>query len=529
MRNRLLSSIIMGLMTINVVAASDTSSPGRPRLVVGIVVDQLRSDYLEYLRELFGDKGFRRLMEKGVYIRDLNFNADLKDAASSTALLYTGALPRVNGVPAAEIYSPALSKGIAALEDANSMGNYTRESLSPARLRVSTISDEVAVDGNGLTAVYAISPDPQQAIIMAGHAGNCGLWINDVDGQWSSTAYYRDFPQFITRRNRTMPLRQRLDTLRWLPALSPKRYPGLSVSQREAGFRHIFPKSDRNQLRRFKTSAPVNTEVTDVAIAALYDLSLGQHQDAVDMLSIGYTAAPYRSADGDSGELEIQDTYVRLDAQIGRLLTEIDRKVGLSNSVIFLSSTGYYADPTPADTKFRIPTGEVTLRRIESLLNSYLSAKYGNGDYVKAIFGNQIYLDRQSLETRTSDPEAAVRDARDFIVRMSGIADARTLTDILSDPSEEGARARNAIDPKNAGDIIITFNPGWNVIDDSVYPATVTHQRASAAPTPFFLLAPDIEPVVVTTPTDALRVAPTISSSIHIRAPNGASGRPLTF
>lgn len=528
MKHKLLSSILMGLMTINVVAAADTAS-GRPKLVVGIVVDQLRSDYLEYLRQLFGEKGFRRLMEKGVYVKDLDFNAELTDPASATALLYTGALPRVNGVPSAEIYSAADSKLIPALEDANSMGNFTRESLSPVKLRVSTLADEAAIDGIGLTSVYAISPDPQQAIIMAGHAGNCALWINDVDGQWSSTAYYRDFPQFISRRNRTMPLRQRLDTLRWTPALRTDRYPGLSLTEREGSFRHTFSKSDRNLFRQYKTSAPVNTEVTDVAIAALSDLSLGQHKDAVDMLSIGYTAAPFQAPKGNAGELELQDIYVRLDSQIGRLLDEIDRKVGLENSVIFLSSTGYYNDPTPTDPKYRIPTGDVTLRRVESLLNSYLSAKYGNGDYVKGIAGNQIFLDRQTLETKTRDADEAIRDARDFIVKMSGIADARTLSDILSDPSQEGAQTRNSIDPKSAGDIIITFNPGWNVVDDTRYPSVVVHQRASAAPTPFFLLAPNVEAQVVTTPVDAVRIAPTISSTIHIRAPNGSSARPLAF
>ncbi len=515
-------------MTINVVVAAD-HTPGRPKLVVGIVVDQLRSDYLDYLRDLFGEKGFRRLMENGVYVKDLELNADIKDPVAATALLYSGAYPKTNGIPAKEIYSPTLSKGVLPLEDKGSMGNFTQESLSPAGLRVSTISDEIAIDGAGFNSVYAISPDAQQALIMAGHAGNCGVWINDADGQWSSTAYYRDFPQFLSHRNRTMPLRQRLDTLRWVPALPTERYPGISLIRKSEGFRHSFGKADRDIFKRFKTSAPVNTEVTDVAIHALRDLSLGKHRDAVDMLSVGYTAAPFDSPKGDAGELELEDTYVRLDSQIARLLEEVDRQVGLSNSVIFLTSTGYYNDATITDPKYRIPTGDVTLRRIESLLNSYLSAKYGNGDYVKRVHGNQVYLDRQALEARGAKWETAGNEARDFIIRMSGISDARTLSDILSDPSPTGALLRNSIDPKTSGDIFLTYTPGWNVVDDNGYPTISIPQRTSTPPTPFLLLAPGIKPQTIMTPVDATAIAPTITSTIHIRAPNGAGDRPIVF
>lgn len=529
MKSRLLGSILMGLMTINVATAAE-SSAARPRLVVGIVVDQLRSDYLEFLRNLFGEKGFRTLMEKGVYIKDLDFNSIPKDATAATALLYTGAYPGVTGIAGETLYSPATSKAVPALEDKSSMGNFTREELSPAALRVSTIVDELAVDGAGLPSIYAISGNPQQSIIMAGHAGNCALWINDTDGQWSSTAYYRDFPQFISNRNRTSPLRQRLDTMRWIPSRKLSDYPGVPMIQRESGFRHTFPASGRDVFKRYKVSPGVNSEITDVALATIKELGLGNRKDLVDMISIGYSAAPYSSVSNEAGEIELQDTYLRLDAQIGRLIDAIDRSVGLDNTLIFLSSTGYFDDRSAPESKFRIPTGEITLRRIESLLNSYLSAKYGNGDYVKGIFGNQIFLDRKTLEGKGHDNEATIRDARDFIIKMSGIADARTLGEILSDSSAENTRLLNSLDPKTAGDIILTFSPGWNVIDESGYPPTTIYQRSSATPAPFFIMRPgSIEPQTVTAPVDATSIAPTISSAIHIRAPNGATGRPITF
>lgn len=526
MSSRLLGSLIMGLMTINVAVATDAA---RPRLVVGIVVDQLRTDYLLYLQGLFGESGFKRLMKEGLYLQHVDFKADMNDPVAPTALLYTGNHANASGIPSARLFRVGESALTPVLEDRNSMGNFTRESLSPVNLRISTISDEVAIDGGGLTSVYAIAPDAQQAIIMAGHAGNCALWINDTDGKWSSTAYYRDFPDFITRRNQRNPLSSRLDTLSWRPLLPLDRYPGVPAQKRHYPFGYTFPLSDRDVYRRFKVSAPVNTEVTDVAIDALDNLRLGTREDGIDMLSVAYTAAPYKYVSDGDCRLELEDTYLRLDAQLGRLLQAIDRKVGLNNALIFLSSTGYYDDATPDDPKYHIPTGDVSLKRVESLLNSYLSAKYGNADYVSAIYGNQIYFDPRALESRTLALDRAQTEARDFLVKMSGIADARTLGQILSDTSEEGMRQRCGIDPKTAGDIFLTYLPGWNVVDDIRYPTTTTPVRAGMVSTPFFLLAPDVKAETIGIPVDAAVLAPTITSALHIRSPNGASRRPFNY
>lgn len=523
---KLLSSLLMSLMTINAAMAADSS---RPKLVVGIVVDQLRTDYLQYLKQLFGETGFRTLMQDGLFIQNLDFKADLKDPVGATALLFTGNYPNASGIPGAEIYRPADAIPGPVLEDKNSLGNFTRESLSPVNLHISTISDEVAIDGCGLTSVYAVAPDAQQAIIMAGHAGNCALWINDADGKWSSTAYYRDFPQFITQRNRTNPLSNRLDTLSWKPALSLDKYPGVPQQKRYYPFRYTFPATERDVYARYKSSAPVNTEVTDVAIDAIRNLNLGKRPDGTDMLSIAYTAAPWKYVNDGDFRLELEDTYVRLDAQLGRLLRTIDKEVGLENTLLFLSSTGYYDDATPDDPKYRIPSGDVSLRRVESLLNSYLSAKYGNADYVKGIYNNQIFLDHRVLETHNLDMDQARKEAREFLVKMSGISDARTLGEILSDMSEESSRQRRAIDPKSAGDIFLTFLPGWNVVDETRYPTRTTPIRAGMVSTPFFLMGPGVQAATISASVDAASIAPTVTSALHIRSPNGASTRPINY
>lgn len=521
---RIFTSLLAGLMTINVSLAAD---PTRPKLIVGIVVDQLRTDYVEYLQGLMGEAGFKKMMKDGLYLTNLDFNAELDDPVSATALLYTGNYPRANGVGSANIYSPEERRIVPALTDNKSLGISTTESLSPINLLLSTIADEVAVDGDGLTSVYSISADPQQAIIMAGHAGSGALWINDTDGKWSSTAYYRNYPDFINRRNRLEPLISRLDTMQWRPARKIDLYPGIPAQKRVYPFRYTFPRSDKNQIKRYKGSAPANAEVTDVALEAIRNLGLGKRGDAIDMLSIGYTAAPFGYVGDGDARVELEDTYIRLDEQLARLFAAIDKEVGLKNTLIFLSSTGYYKDPSTIDTKFRIPTGEVSLRRMESLINSYLSAKYGNADYVLAIAGNEVYLDKGKIEQRGQDPRPIIEDARDFLLRMSGVSEVSTLSDIVADKSVAGIRRFNSINPKRCGDLFVTFTPGWSVIDDLSYPNTVTPVRSAMAATPFMMMGPGVTPRKIDTPVDATAIAPTITSALHIRSPNGAAARPL--
>lgn len=493
--------------------------------MVGIVVDQLRTDYVEYLKELFGEKGFRQLMQKGVFIRDLDFRRSADDAAAATAVLYTGNWPSANGVPSAGIYDPTTKRSLPAMLPADagaSSGKY-----SPEALRLSTIADEIAIDGAGLAAVYSVAADPQQAVIMTGHAGTSAAWIDDNNARWAGSSYYTDFPQALQRINQFNPLSRRLDTLQWKPSRPLSEYPGLPGQKKYYPFRHSFYTNDRNAVRRFKTAAPVNDVVTDAAIEIIKSRNLGKRGDAIDMINLAYTAAPYKeSADGDF-RVELEDTYLRLDAQLGRLLDEIDRNVGLDNTLVYLASTGYYDDATVDDPKYRIPGGEFSLKRAESLLNAYLSAKYGNADFIDAIHDGQVYIDRRAVEQRGQRIDAVRADAREFMSKMSGVAGAYTLSEVLAGDNPDISYLALSVDPKTCGDVFLTFFPGWTVKDDISYPPTDYPVRYGQVLTPGFILWPALEATTIDTPVEAVTLAPTITSNLHIRSPNGALRRPL--
>lgn len=517
--NRLITSVLFGLVTINTVIQAD---PSRPRLVVGIVVDQLRTDYVEYLKDLFGEKGFRRLMEQGVYMPDVDFGTGIADAPSATATLYTGAWPSATGVPARRIYDPATKTGVPPLGDKGSLGNFTSDTYSPGALRLSTISDEIAIDGAGLGCVYSIAPDPQQAIIMAGHSGSSAVWMDEHTGNWATTTYYKDVPQAMTRRNYSSPLAMRLDTMQWKPLLELDRYPGVPAQKRMYPFRHQFSKADRDVYRTFMSSPLVNREVTDLAIDYLETLNIGRRGDAIDMLNIGYTAAPFKEVRDGDFRIELEDSYLRLDQQLGRLFDAIDRTVGLGNTCIYLAGTGYYDDAVPADEKYRLPGGTFSVKRATSLLNSYLAARFGNGNYVDSYFDSRFYLDHNEIENKGLKADEVAQAARDFLVRMSGVADARTIGDILDGRTDEAEQMRRVIDPRTGGDVLLTFSPGWTVSDDLRFPVYNKDIRTSAVLTPAFMLAPGAEPRTIGRTVEATAIAPTVTGQLRIRAPNGS-------
>lgn len=522
--NRLITSVICGLVGINTMLCAD---PSRPKLVVGIVVDQLRTDYIESLQSLFGEKGFKKLMKEGAFLKNVDFKVSNLDRASGTAMIYTGAYPRQTGVAAAMVYNPEKSEMLAALNDPSTIGNFTTETYSPAGLRLSTISDEIAIDGAGLAAVYAVAPDAQQAIIMAGHAGNSAFWINDNTGKWATTTYYRDTPKTMSQRNYSNSISSRIDTMQWKPALPLSRYPGLPAQKRMYDFRHTFSMADRNVYRTYAGSPLVNTEITDVAIDYLKDLNIGNRGDAIDMLNLAYTAAPFKNVKDGDFRLELEDSYVRLDSQLSRLFDAIDKYVGLDNTFIYLSSTGYYDDAVVDDPKYRIPTGDFSVKRALSLLNSYLSAKYGNGDYVDTYSRGHVYLDHKQIESRQLNLDEVAREARDFLVRMSGVSDAFTMDDIMSSALPGMEAIRLGTDPKTGGDIVLEFNEGWRVVNDTRFPNDTQVVRSSMVLTPVFFLGAGITPQTLSHPVDATAIAPTVTGILRIRSPNGVSSRPL--
>lgn len=514
---------MIGVITALLTAfGAGAQNVARSPLLVGIVVEGLSADYLSLLEDHFTEGGFKRLMHRGATISDVYFGPGV-DATAASAMIYTGTSPIVNGIPARMIYSPETNVATPTLSDPKSMGNFTDETYSPKAIKVSTLADELRMATEGDGSVYCVSADPQTAIISAGHAANGAFWIYDHTGNWASTTYYKEMPATVQNRNYRTPLHQRLDTMKWVPSSSMDSYPLLSATQRMKPFRYLFPSKQFDRFVRYKATPLANAEVTDLGIDLIYSCRLGKDNET-DMLGITYNVTP-----SGTSPTETMDMYLRLDKDLARLFDAVDRSAGTGRATIFLAGTPARSNYGPDDAAWRVPTGEYSIRKAMSLLDMYLMATHGNGDWVKGYHNKQFFLNRKLITDRDLNLAAFRTEVADFLARMAGVSNVYTIDDIIAaragdDP--QGLKRNTSV--KHCGDVIIEINPGWVIVDDGNSRPNPA-ERMNATRTPAFIMGPGVTPKRIDTRTDVRAIAPTVARMLRIRAPNGAAAGSLAL
>ena len=500
--------------------------PASPKLVVTLTIDQLRTDYMEAFSSLYGEKGFKRLLREGKVFRQAEFPFCGTDRASAIAAIYTGTTPSMNGIIAEQWLDAGTLRPIDCVEDPNFMGNYTDESTSPSLLLTSTIADELKIATRNKGLVYAIAPFRDAAILGAGHAGNGAFWLNNNTGKWCSTTYYNEFPWWLSQYNDRKSPDYRIKDMVWTPALPFTNYTFLPEWRNEP-FKYKLDGERTNKFRRLITSPFINEEVNLLTEELLNKSTIGQ-DDVPDLLSLTYYAGNYNHRSTQECAMEMQDTYVRLDRSIASLLELIERKVGLHNVLFCITSTGY-ADPEAADPGvYRIPGGEFYLNRCAALLNMYLMASYGEGQYVEAYYDQQIYLNHKLIENKQLSLTEIQEKSAEFLVQFSGVSEVYSAHRLLLGPwSPQIERIRTSFHRKRSGDLLIEILPGWTIMQENSTDNRVV--RTADIPAPLILLGGGMKAETIRTPISIDRIAPTLASVMRIRAPNASTASPLDF
>lgn len=498
--------------------------PATPKLVVTLTIDQLRTDYMEAFSSLYGEKGFKRLLREGKVYRQAEYPFDHPDRASAIAAIYTGTTPSMNGIIAENWLDAGTLRPVNCVEDPDFMGNYTDESTSAARLLTSTIADELKIATRQKGLVYAIAPFRDAAILSAGHAGNGAFWLNNQTGKWCSTTYYNEIPWWLSQYNDRKSPDCRIKEMVWTPALPFTQYTFLP-EWRDMPFKYKLDGERDNKYRRLITTPLINDEVNLLAEELLNKSTIGQ-DEIPDLLALTYYAGNYNHYSTQECAMEIQDAYVRLDRSIATLLELIERKVGLPNVLFCIASTGY-ADPESADPGvYRVPGGEFHLNRCSSLLNMYLMATYGEGQYVEAYYNQQIYLNHKLIEQKQLDLSEIQDKAADFLVQFSGVNNVYSAHRLLLGFwSPQTDRIRNGFHRHRSGDLLIDVLPGWTLVQEGNSSNRVV--RTAHIPAPLILLGGGIKAETVRTPVCIDRIAPTLSNALRIRAPNASTASPL--
>lgn len=524
------TGIIFALVSSILGVSESAYADVRPRIVLGVIIDGLDSQYLDLLSDSFGEGGFKRLMKEGLIVCDADYGTNL-DATAATSIIMTGASPSTTSVSGKYVYDRNTLRIVDAMSDPNIMGSSTNQTFSPKNLIVSTLSDEVRIASGGVGRVFSIAVEPSQAIIMSGHAGSAAIWLDEKTGNWAGSTYYKDMPTSIAYRNRLKPLSLRLDTIQWTPLKEKTAYVGLPDHLTHYPFRYTFGGGNPARYSVYASSPMINTEITDLAGELIDELKLGT-LNVTDMVNVAYSLKPFNFTRNQDNRYELIDSYLRLDRDLDRLFEKAKEKAGSENTLIFVAATPPSGKQRRDDEKWNIPYGVFSTKKAKGLLNMYLIAKYGNGDWISSYYDDKFYLNHKLINDLNLDAAAIRADAAVFLEKMSGINRVYTIDEILGGRGDYRLEALQRNTPAaSAGDLYIEVAPGWESIDDIHSPVSDARikmvQRYEAPTAPIFIWSKDIENTKIDNPVDARRLAPTMARLLRIRSPNASTLSPF--
>lgn len=508
---------------------ADANNFVAPRLIVGITVDQLRSDYLNALKNKLSQGGFRRLMQEGVVYDNVTFDLDNPDATATMATLATGSYPYHHGIPAQLIFDLQTLQRHSVFQDRDYAGTETAGNWSPRALLSSTLGDELKLASQLRSKVYSIAPNPEQALIGAGHAANSAVWFDEKTGHWASTTFYHEFPVSAVRQNMMSDevlFYSNLNKYVWTATGNSSGADAIApYLQTPQAFNHKFSERGKVNYAWIKTSPIINEAISKMAQQYILNSHMGL-AGSTDMLQLTFYAGTYQHENLETYPAELQDIYLQLDRTLEHLLQYIDKAVGLQNTFIYLMGTGA-TDSNVSDVP-GISTGEFNANRCTALLNSHLISLYGQGQWVDGFNDGQIYLNHKTIEQRGLQLDDVARKSAELVSLFSGIEEVYTQQQLLhQDYSQRITRIRNGYDKRTGGDLVIILQPGWKLrLSDRIQPQSQV--RHDIYPGPAILFAPAFfTPERITAPVDATAIAPTVAKAIRIRAPSACRTLPI--
>ena len=521
-----------------IVSASLIFPQQAPKLVVGIVVDQMRFDYLYRFYNNYSEYGFKKLMNEGSNFTYAHLNYIPSTTAPGHATIYTGTTPFFHGIIANDWYNRDSAKHIYCTDDNRFIGLGGKDRMSPLNLMSTTITDQLRLSNNGMSKVIAISMKDRGAILPGGRLANAAYWYNADNGNFMSSSYYmNDLPDWVKDfNNKKLPykysvmewsLSKPLESYRSSFPDETKIEPDLFEEGRTSFPHSLNNIKDADKLELLKSTPYGNQLLKDFAIAVIDNEKLGQN-NATDFLSISFSSTDYIGHKYGPNSVEIQDTYIKLDQQISDLLKILDEKVGKGNYLLFLTADHGVAEiPDLVNTKVKqfVSTKTFTKSVKDFLLNNYGTDKIFSDFSNKQIFLNNSIIGEKKLNTVDIRNKLAqyLRENFDSALLIF------TRDDFAGKiPGRNGENfLLNGFNPVRSGDLLIELNPVsyFNLGGTD----RTTHGTGYSYDThvPLLFFGWGIPKQEINDPVFTIDIAPTISNLLKITEPSGCIGKPI--
>ncbi|MFP4367089.1 MAG: alkaline phosphatase family protein [Bacteroidales bacterium] len=510
----------------------DRVTVDKPDMVVGIVVDKMRYDYLSRMWDVFDEGGFKRLFNEGSSFSNARYDFLVNQSSAGYATIFTGANPSAHGIIADHWFNRLGTEIRSGVYDENYVavgGSFDLGKRSPAALLTATIGDELRMANDFRSRVFSVSMNDAAAILSGGFSANAAWWFDPVNGSWMTSSYYLDsLPSWVMDFDSLMLPDTYLDRS-WEPLYDYSYYFGAENDSAD-----LLPFSyDLKRLSRERGNYEImfdvpqgNTLTKDFALSLIQNEQLGKG-NSTDMLIIGFSATSNIDNKYGTFSKELQDAYLRLDREIEHLLNYFDDNFGKSNVLVYLTSDQSVAYPYSYNQQARIPVGTFSPAMAMALLRSYLNITYGREDLVSAYNAGMVYLDHNLIEDNNIPLHEIQNRSSRFLNQFSGVAGTVTEDVLRRNFFSDGipSMIQAGFHPKRSGDIMIYLQQGWYERGFSDNRLTLTSYDQHV---PLVFYGWNMESMNIGRPVSVSDIAPTISIMLNIPLPHFSTGSPIT-
>ncbi len=513
-----------------------------PKLIVGIVVDQMRYDYLTRFWNHYGDGGFKRLVNEGFNCKNNHFNYAPTSTGPGHASVYTGTTPSIHGIIGNDWYDKEIDQLVYCASDDSvaTVGAISDAGkMSPHRMTVTTITDQLRLHTQMKGKVVAIALKDRGAVLPGGHTANAAYWfLGGGEGKWISSNYYMEnLPRWVVDFNSSNVVEKykkpwnTIEDINSYDESGPDNntYEGLYTGESIPVFPHDLPGlwNKNNKYELLKVTPFGNSITTDFAIEAMKGEELGK-DNITDFLAISFSSTDYVGHWFGVNSKEIQDTYIRLDRDLERILKYLDTKVGAGEYTVFLTAD-HGAINVPAYLKDqKIPAGYINRTEIQSELGEFIKYKYGSANLIKNYSNNQLFLDHKIIQNLDLSLKEVQETLAGELLSYKAFEKVYTAYQMQNNEYTTGIPyiIQNGYNMKRSGDILMVPKPG--IIDYSKTGSTHGSAQIYDTHTPLIFYGKGIKPGSTALRTEIPDIAPTIAILLGIAFPNGATGRPIT-
>jgi predicted AlkP superfamily pyrophosphatase or phosphodiesterase len=486
-----------------------------PKLVVVLIIDQFRYDYLTRLRSQYTG-GFARLWKDGAVFT----NAHLQHFPTVTAVghstILTGAAPSLSGIAGNDWYDRELGRQVASVFDpqATLLGGGKGAGASPRRLLVSTVGDELKMAGKGASRVIGISLKDRAAILSVGRMANAAYWFDNATGNFiSSTFYFPELPAWVKEFN----AKRAVD-----------KFAGAKWKSASGKLLKTLPTAPGPLYYDSLGRSPFGSELLiSFAERAIEAEQLGA-RDATDLVSISLSSTDLVGHTFGPDSLEIRDLNIQTDRMLGQFFQYLDKRLR-PGSVLVVFTADHGVAPLPeVQTERRMPGGRLSEATLNKAVEAALAAKYGGGRWVLYSDHGSFWLNRALIGQKNLKEAEVEECAAAALAGLPHVSRVYTRARLLLGQFIQdrlGLLVANGFCPGRSGDVIAVLEPYW------IYGARdAAHGSAYSYDThlPIIFMGPGIKPGFYDQNVAVNDIAPTLATILEVETPSGSIGRVLS-